>query len=701
MNLRAKEFVFSNIRLILFGFFILLILLSISSFLIHKIEMRFEEMEKNRNIDQARGVVMVIMRDADNLAQLLAGWAYWEESADFLTGRKKDYFKDYFTHPVMLATELDAVAFYNREGNYAYSRRLTNKRDSVEEMPGSTLATITKALPGLIPEKINDFKWGLMETDQGVMILACRHVSDDRIKIPSQGYILFGRLLSDKELQNISTILGNTLSWRPESPQPKIKEGSIDTPDFGTLPVYRILVFPGEKSSSELCIEILLPDILHEPSLNLRVQIPRTYNDQARSTAQLINQVNIISILIISCFVFYLIYEIFKRHKAEHELQESLRFERSVSRLSQLFIQLPEDKLDHAINESLAILAEFIPSDFGFIFEFSPDYKTLHKTHHWHSYKYTPQLSFNEPVPTQGLESFIQKMKNGEVTVLNFKNDISPDTEVASYIFHKLRIFSCLTAPMREGDKLIGFIGFASMNEKQIWKDEEKRLLSTFAEILTLYIQRKKAQIQLRESEKNLFESALKDSELKSLKAQINPHFLFNSLNSLRALINENPDNARHAVTLLSNLLRASLRAGQEKLIRLEDEMIVVNAFLSLEQIRFEERLKVFTHISPECLDCLVPPMLIQTLAENAVKYGVEPYSLGGTVSIHASIQDHQLHLTVENTGQLAINPDSIQIGLTNAQERIRIIFGDAGSLKIYNSSSTTVIAEIMFPVVS
>jgi|GEM_PF-1521132 len=700
MDGRVTSFIKTNIRLILFGLIILLVLLSISSFLIHRIKVRFEEQEQNRNLDQAKGVLLVITSNAESLSRLLAGWSYWEESIHFINGKKTGYFNNYFTYPVMNEANIDSVIFFNLQGQYVNSRRITTNRKAIEEFPPETTRKIEKALHNLIPENIDGFKWGLLETDQGVIILTCRHISDDSISKPSQGYILFGRLLNNKELIKISDIFDNSISWKAEkNPQTK-PEGIVDIPAFGSLVINRTHTRTQKKDPHSHYIEINLQDILKNESLHLCISIPKSYSTQAQVTASFINTINLITFLIISGFVSYLIVEIYRRHRAEENLRESLRFERCISQLSQLFINLPENKLDQAINEALAILAEFISSDLGFIFEFTDDYKHIKKTHHWHSKRYTPQIGFNESVPTQGLESFITKINEDEVVVLNLKNEISPTSGLAAYIYHKLHITSSLNAPMKEGNLLIGFIGFASLDPDHSWAEEEKRLLSTFAKMLTLFIQRKKAAIKIQESQKSLIDSALKNSELKSLKDQINPHFLFNSLNSLRALIDESPDNARRAVTLLSNLLRASLRAGQAELIRLDEEMIVVNAFLALEHIRFEERLRSIILIPEECSAYLIPPMLVQTLVENAVKYGVEPYSQGGIVCIKAKTEGKYLHLTVENSGQLSSSSDSIQIGLANAQDRIRLLFSNNGQLKIHNSSSTTVTAEIIIPIV-
>jgi sensor histidine kinase YesM len=119
--------------------------------------------------------------------------------------------------------------------------------------------------------------------------------------------------------------------------------------------------------------------------------------------------------------------------------------------------------------------------------------------------------------------------------------------------------------------------------------------------------------------------SSVKEAELRALKSQVNPHFIFNSLNSLRALIDEDPARARMAVTQLANLLRYSLQSGQLETVPFEDELDVVNDYLALEQVRHEERLRLRLDIAPEALQLPIPPMLLQTLVENAVKYGISP----------------------------------------------------------------------------
>ncbi|MES2692369.1 MAG: histidine kinase [Verrucomicrobiota bacterium] len=207
--------------------------------------------------------------------------------------------------------------------------------------------------------------------------------------------------------------------------------------------------------------------------------------------------------------------------------------------------------------------------------------------------------------------------------------------------------------------------------------------------------------------------ASAKESELRALKSQINPHFIFNSLNSLRALIDENPARARQAVTQLANLLRYSLQSAQAETVAFEDELRVVNDYLALEQVRHEERLRVRLDIDPETLGLAVPPLLLQTLVENAVKYGISTRPEGGEISITARCENGQLEIRVTNPGELptasvqaaAANRSgalagggSTGLGLKNAAERLRVFFGERARLELRSASESRVIAEVSIP---
>jgi LytS/YehU family sensor histidine kinase len=197
--------------------------------------------------------------------------------------------------------------------------------------------------------------------------------------------------------------------------------------------------------------------------------------------------------------------------------------------------------------------------------------------------------------------------------------------------------------------------------------------------------------------------TTVKESELRALKSQVNPHFIFNSLNSLRALIEEDPARARQSVTQLSNLLRYSLQSGQLETVPFEDELRVVNDYLALEQVRHEERLQVRLDVAPETLALPVPPMLLQTLVENAVKYGIATRPEGGEIAIIARCVSGALSSQVTNPGSLAAGSSptraaSTGVGLRNAADRMRLLFGERASLRLRAESPSLVVAEAILP---
>lgn len=193
-------------------------------------------------------------------------------------------------------------------------------------------------------------------------------------------------------------------------------------------------------------------------------------------------------------------------------------------------------------------------------------------------------------------------------------------------------------------------------------------------------------------------QSTAKEAELRALKSQVNPHFVFNSLNSLRALIDENPALARDAVTRLANLLRYSLKAGHRETVALEEELQIVGDFLALEQLRHEDRLRVKIDVAGEVLSSSVPPMLLQTLVENAVKYGIAPRREGGLIRIVGFCSAERLELRVENPGTLDTNGSSTGLGLRNAAERLRLLFGDRAVLRLEESPPGCVVASVGIP---
>ena len=188
-------------------------------------------------------------------------------------------------------------------------------------------------------------------------------------------------------------------------------------------------------------------------------------------------------------------------------------------------------------------------------------------------------------------------------------------------------------------------------------------------------------------------ESLIKELELKTIKSQINPHFIFNALNSIRALVDENPTRARQAITELSNILRSSIQADKVEITTLEKELTIVKDYLALEYIRFEDRLQVIYEVDAVSLQNKVPPMMLQTLVENAIKYAVSTQESGAEITITTQLVGSILRITVSDTGPglqsgSASNrfagvtfdggePVSTGVGLANIRDRLVQAYGE------------------------
>lgn len=205
--------------------------------------------------------------------------------------------------------------------------------------------------------------------------------------------------------------------------------------------------------------------------------------------------------------------------------------------------------------------------------------------------------------------------------------------------------------------------------------------------------------VRRAEVERWQMESTLKEAELRALKSQVNPHFIFNSLNTVRALIHEDPATAATMVTRLAGLLRYALQAGQLETVSLERELAIVRDYLEVEKIRFEERLRPRFEIDDMALGLAVPPLLLQTLVENAVKYGVGAEPSGGEVVVSATIEGDTLKLSVANTGRLSGGGASTGLGLKNATDRLRMLFGERATLRLGEKERGWVVAEVDIPV--
>jgi two-component system LytT family sensor kinase len=195
------------------------------------------------------------------------------------------------------------------------------------------------------------------------------------------------------------------------------------------------------------------------------------------------------------------------------------------------------------------------------------------------------------------------------------------------------------------------------------------------------------------------WEASINEIELNKLKSQLNPHFIFNAMNSIRALVDENPSKSKEAITQLSNILRNTLQMGKNKVIAFEDEIKVVSDYLALESIRYEERLKSCLQIAPDSNRFFVPPLMIQTLVENGIKHGISKLTQGGILELTTTVEQDQLIIRIRNSGQLkeGIKSDS-GFGIKNTLQRLKLLYGNGASLKIMNQDATIVLTELIIP---
>ena len=193
-------------------------------------------------------------------------------------------------------------------------------------------------------------------------------------------------------------------------------------------------------------------------------------------------------------------------------------------------------------------------------------------------------------------------------------------------------------------------------------------------------------------------EKTVKDLELKTIKSHINPHFIFNSLNSIRALVDENPKRARTAITELSNILRSSLQVEKMETVPLQKELDIVKDYLALEQMRFEERLKVQMEIDEDTLAQPLPPMMLQTLVENAIKHGISKRINGGIIKIIARFTDNNFELIVQNSGNLEANTNE-GFGFKSTRDRLKFLCNGSAYFKVEEIEANKVQSKIVMPI--
>jgi len=208
-------------------------------------------------------------------------------------------------------------------------------------------------------------------------------------------------------------------------------------------------------------------------------------------------------------------------------------------------------------------------------------------------------------------------------------------------------------------------------------------------------------EMKLEEQERLLLEA-----RLDALQSQINPHFLFNTLNSISSLVRFDPDLARELILKLSKILRRLL-GKHDEFVQLREEIEFIDDYLDIEVVRFgREKLRVYKHLDPDTLDIIIPSMLLQPLVENSIKHGLSPKVDGGSITIRSRIQEGKLVVHVEDDGVGMSAPPAVAanksgsgrgIGMVNVAERLHVLYGDEGTILVrsLDSKGTLVVVEL------
>jgi signal transduction histidine kinase len=255
---------------------------------------------------------------------------------------------------------------------------------------------------------------------------------------------------------------------------------------------------------------------------------------------------------------------------------------------------------------------------------------------------------------------------------------------------------------------------FGSLAGGRVLLSDDLRLLETAAAVAgrridTFRLTQERVERRLRETQMRQLAT---DAELRALRSQLNPHFLFNALNTIGYLLRAAPARAEETLYRLTELLRAVLRRSEGALVTLGQELEIVEAYLAIEKARFEDRLTVEVEVPDELRPFLVPPLILQPLVENAVKHGIAPLREGGCVHVSARLEEAAeqpapfLHLTVRDTGT-GVSAAELQgsrrsgIGLTSVEQRLERQYGARARLQVRGAPGAGTTVEIRLPLPS
>jgi len=267
--------------------------------------------------------------------------------------------------------------------------------------------------------------------------------------------------------------------------------------------------------------------------------------------------------------------------------------------------------------------------------------------------------------------------------------------------------------PVRSGERMVGVILMGRRTNQMPYLSQDLELLGSLSDVFSYMLENIRLQEKKLEQEQRAKELSLQASrtELKALRAQINPHFLFNALNVIAGLIHENPERADETVEQLAEVFRYTLRDSEKEWALLEAELDFVRAYLAVEQARFGARLSVRFDVDEQVKQTRIPTMMVQTLVENAVKHGIAPLTGPGRIEIVARREESRLVVEVTDNGKTdpgdgrphggpaAVRRKSAGYGLKNVRERLAGHFDGAAELSIVRDASRGVtVARIEMP---
>jgi len=206
------------------------------------------------------------------------------------------------------------------------------------------------------------------------------------------------------------------------------------------------------------------------------------------------------------------------------------------------------------------------------------------------------------------------------------------------------------------------------------------------------------ARMQRNKMDRLRLEASLKESQLNTLKGQLNPHFMFNSLNNIRGLMLEDVSKSREMLTRLSEMLRYSLNVNKVDAIQIEQEVETVANYVALSKIQLEDRLQYEQEVDESLLQVKIPPMILQMLVENGIKHGVSAQKNGGKIKLIVTDNNQEIILQVNNTGTLKSETDSTKIGVDNIKKRLELLYGEKATF-ILKEVANEVQAVIKIPV--